>query len=77
MNREFLDVHDRHCCPVHGCKYGDDDCTVESGKYPGIQCESCEWDREDTQVMTEGDIKRMLDNMSEMQLMILHRLLEK
>ena len=36
------DVHTEHCCKVHGCKYGDADCTVVTGKkkqaYP---CESC------------------------------------
>ena len=36
------DVHTEHCCAIHGCKYRDDDCTVETGKliqsYP---CESC------------------------------------
>jgi len=36
------DVHTEHCCAIHGCKYGDPDCTVETGKrlqsYP---CETC------------------------------------
>lgn len=35
-------VHTEHCCIVHGCKYRDKDCPVETGKavqsYP---CESC------------------------------------
>lgn len=39
--REYEDVHDRHCCQRHGCKYGDPDCTVVSGKYQGIKCEEC------------------------------------
>lgn len=35
-----------HCCPVHGCKYGDDDCPVVSGAakpvYPNNNgCEDC------------------------------------
>lgn len=42
MTREFLSVHDSHCCPKHGCKYGDDDCPVELKKEPGIQCEYCD-----------------------------------
>jgi len=25
------DVHTQHCCVKHGCKYGDEDCTVVSG----------------------------------------------
>ncbi len=35
-------VHQTHCCVLHGCKYGDDDCPVVSGdveqEYP---CEAC------------------------------------
>lgn len=38
------DVHTEHCCITHGCKYGDEDCTVVTGKaiqsYP---CEVCSW----------------------------------
>lgn len=37
------DVHTEHCCVVHGCKYRDDNCTVETEQlvqsYP---CESCD-----------------------------------
>jgi len=37
-----IGTHITHCCVVHGCKYGDDDCPVANGKmqqtYP---CESC------------------------------------
>lgn len=36
------DVHTDHCCKIHGCKYGNSDCTVTTGRgkqeYP---CESC------------------------------------
>jgi len=35
-------VHTSHCCKDHGCKYGDSDCPVETGRmkqeYP---CEMC------------------------------------
>jgi len=41
----FNNVHDRHCCSIHGCKYGDDDCTVVLGIDLGVDCESCEFDR--------------------------------
>ena len=34
-------VHDSHCCPRHGCKYGDEDCPVEVGTRAGVPCESC------------------------------------
>lgn len=48
--REFESVHDSHCCPEHGCKYGDDDCPVVLGKERGIYCDSCEYDEHDPQV---------------------------
>ena len=36
------DVHTEHCCKVHGCKYGDDDCTVAYGeKTQSHPCEAC------------------------------------
>lgn len=43
-------VHQTHCCPVHGCKYGDEDCPVDrqevAPQYPNNNgCESCEADR--------------------------------
>jgi hypothetical protein len=35
-------VHTEHCCLKHGCKYGDDDCPVESGaKLQSFDCEAC------------------------------------
>lgn len=50
--RKFLSVHDSHCCPDHGCKYGDEDCPVMLGLEPGIECESCEWDAHDPEVQS-------------------------
>lgn len=47
VHRQFLSVHDSHCCPTHGCKYGDEDCPVVLGHEPGINCEMCEWDAQD------------------------------
>ena len=41
----FIDVHDRHCCKKHGCKYGDINCTVVNGVCEGVECEDCEFDR--------------------------------
>lgn len=38
-------VHNTHCCKIHGCKYGDNDCPVEFGNLPGIECEICETDQ--------------------------------
>lgn len=38
------DVHTRHCCKFHGCKYGEDrTCTVVTSPHPGItgHCQTC------------------------------------
>lgn len=40
--RKFLDVHDAHCCKIHGCKYNDEKCTVVNGACEGVECEDCE-----------------------------------
>ena len=39
-------VHEDHCCPIHGCKYGDDWCPVVLGltKKHNKYCEMCEND---------------------------------
>lgn len=46
-NRKFgshrKDVHTEHCCIVHGCKYGEKDCSVTMGIKPqSYPCEYCE-----------------------------------
>lgn len=39
------DVHTEHCCAIHGCKYGDDDCSVATGrKMQSFPCETCDFD---------------------------------
>jgi hypothetical protein len=37
-------VHESHCCPIHGCKYGDEDCPVTNRLTPNYNqhCEDCE-----------------------------------
>lgn len=38
-------VHTEHCCSLHGCKYGLDDCPVTTGKKKqSFPCEECETD---------------------------------
>ena len=40
-----IGVHETHCCVVHGCKYGDEDCPVVLGKIKQKYiCESCDDD---------------------------------
>jgi len=42
------DVHTEHCCIVHGCKYGDEDCTVVQKRHPqSYPCEDCGTDNID------------------------------
>lgn len=51
-----------HCCPVHGCKYSEDDCPVKSGEvaptYPlNNGCEMCESDAEDLKRLLTQEVK--------------------
>ena len=46
------DVHTRHCCKYHGCKYNDLDCTVTTGKEPQeYDCETCDYIKENHEYM--------------------------
>jgi len=37
-------VHRTHCCVAHGCKYGDRDCPVETGRIKqDYTCEECDY----------------------------------
>jgi hypothetical protein len=38
--RKDRDTHTEHCCVFHGCKYGDENCPVVTGKK--IQSGPCE-----------------------------------
>jgi len=41
------DVHTEHCCEIHGCKYGHDNCPVVNWrKKQSYACESCQEDAE-------------------------------
>lgn len=36
------DVHTEHCCIIHGCKYGDENCSVETKfRKQSFPCEAC------------------------------------
>lgn len=51
--RERWGVHENHCCPIHGCKYGDADCPVVLKLIPSNhRCESC--DDEKREITTWG-----------------------
>lgn len=43
IDREYESYHDQYCCPLHGCKYGNEDCPVVGGRETGAPCEeACE-----------------------------------
>ncbi len=46
MEKDKWAVHEGHCCPKHGCKYGDDDCPVTNRLTTkhNTACELCEED---------------------------------
>ena len=45
MDKSRYGVHRTHCCILHGCKYGDEDCPVRSGEIKqDYTCESCDMD---------------------------------
>lgn len=45
MNKSKFEVHQSHCCILHGCKYGDADCPVVLGIVKQeYLCETCETD---------------------------------
>ncbi len=45
MDKDKYGVHATHCCIKHGCKYGDEDCPVVSGKIKQEYiCEYCDDD---------------------------------
>ncbi len=47
MKIDRTGVHASHCCPKCGCKYGDADCPVKSGRVEvEYLCEFCEDERE-------------------------------
>lgn len=42
MNKRDKGVHIAHCCLLHGCKYGNEDCPVEKGEVEqAYLCENC------------------------------------
>ena len=54
-------VHASHCCKWHGCKYGNDDCPVVTGKID--QKYLCEWC--DVDLANEEYHKEVLKNIEE------------
>ena len=64
MDKSKWGVHETHCCILHGCKYGDDDCPVVNGltKQKYI-CEQCE----DDGIEEVGDIDEIFEAVKTLQ----------
>lgn len=60
--REYLSVHDAHCCPIHGCKYRDEKCPVVLGTEPGVECEICYENSKRSLTDREVRIKEFIEN---------------
>lgn len=64
MSLKEIGVHAAHCCPRHGCKYGDENCPVVKGVVEGRICEDCLEDEEMEYVVIRGiyeDVFKDLD----------------
>lgn len=49
-----IGVHTSHCCALHGCKYGDENCPVVLKTHKQeYDCESCDYDKEFPHIDTE------------------------
>jgi hypothetical protein len=57
-----IGVHASHCCKWHGCKYGNEDCPVITGKVK--QEYLCEWCNEDLE--NEEHYRQVLKDIEEM-----------
>lgn len=83
MGNNVKDVHLTHCCVVHGCKYGEEDCPVETGVAMQVfPCTFCPTDDEDVwdRLFVTREVKRALtvsDNTVELDTDVLGRYLER
>jgi hypothetical protein len=60
MNKDIdVGVHQSHCCAIHGCKYGEDDCPVVTKKI--IQDHICV-DCEDDNIKTVDEICKRIES---------------
>lgn len=51
-----MSVHSRHCCAIHGCKYGDEFCPVEKNlEKAEFPCEQCGWENGTENLLTRLD----------------------
>lgn len=62
MDKSKYGVHRTHCCKKHGCKYGDEDCPVVTGKikqdYP---CEDCYYDMDENMQIVKENVWVIMD----------------
>lgn len=58
MSMKKKDVHTEHCCIAHGCKYGNKDCSVVTGKKEqSFPCEVCGMNN----IMTMAQLRKMMN----------------
>jgi hypothetical protein len=57
------EVHLTHCCAIHGCKYGDDDCPVALGEHIGMtfKDEQCDYVQEENAELIEDLMNAQAD----------------
>lgn len=56
------DVHTEHCCIKHGCKYGDETCTVTTGaKTQSFPCHYCHDDKQE--IVEATDYPAIIDQL--------------
>lgn len=59
-------VHTEHCCKIHGCKYGNDNCPVMTEqKDQSFLCETCYWYIEEYERFKHGyaDIRELKEEL--------------
>ncbi len=60
IKNQEKNVHTEHCCVLHGCKYGDDNCPIWLGwQKQSYCCESCWGCYDETNIPTGIDIPKV------------------
>lgn len=63
MAVDHVGVHATHCCVIHGCKYGDEDCPVENKEVmQEYLCEQCDNEYYGGPKITFDDIEEVFNS---------------
>jgi len=61
---KLKDVHTEHCCIDHGCKYGNENCTVTTGKIQqSYSCMDCE---EELKLESNNELLKLIQQHTEL-----------